>query len=208
MFSWEAETMTFGNTFSRYCHPFVPPSLTLFILGSVLCCCDSQWTCSISLHFRITISWLYFLAYGFHEHWILLFILLSKRFGRRKRTKLYPCFDSKLRKNRQRFLHVKERFYSALQFNFLSLKNRTKWKLIKRGGGEGKHHYPSIVVWKRPWEDHFPLWGLLLVAFLCSWGISLPAPPILSFPITVAPSEVKLLATSLQYIAFFNWPET
>lgn len=88
-------------------------------------------------------------------------------------------------------------------------KRENKMKTNKKGGGKkGKHHYPSIVVWRRPWEDHFPLWGLLLVAFLCSWGISLPAPPILSFPITVAPSEVKLLSTSLQDIAFFNWPET
>lgn len=72
-------------------------------------------------------------------------------------------------------------------------KRQNKIKTNKKGGGKkSQHRYPSRVVWKRPWEDHFPLWGLLLVAFICSWAVSLPASPILSFPVTVMRQRQKL----------------
>lgn len=57
---------------------------------------------SDSLYLRRPICCPYFLAFGFHKYWILLLILLSKRFGRRKeRTQLCLCRD--LRKNLQIF---------------------------------------------------------------------------------------------------------
>jgi len=123
--------------------------ITLFILKSVLCCFDSQWACSISLYLRITICCPYFLAFGFHQHQILLFIFLSKRFGRRKeRTQLYPCIDSDLRENRQIFYMSKQDSVQPCSFISLLSKRDNRIKTIKKRKKEKKrkHHYHSTTV--------------------------------------------------------------
>lgn len=131
------------------------------MLRSVLCCIDSEWACSISLYLRIT-TCPYFLEFGLHKHWILLFIFFSKRFERRKeRTQLHTHIDSDLRENRQTFyMWRKDSTQPCSLISHLS-KRENKIKIIKTkmNGREKKHNYHSRIVWKKTLRKPLPTWG-------------------------------------------------
>lgn len=133
---------------------------------------------SDSLYLRRPICCPYFLEFGFRKKWILLLILLSKRFGEEKKehSSIFAVTLGKI----CRYLICEEKILFSLPVWF-PFSQKEKLFLKKRSGG-GKHNYYSTIIWKRPWEEHFPLQELL-VTCLSSWHMCLPAPSILSFPI-------------------------